>query len=152
MVEVREGHLGLHIYAEQRFERGDFILRSRGEVMPHRTRHTIQTDFDTHVDFPTPLRLINHSCDPNCGLLLPRGSDTIELYALRAIEPGEELFTDYCTFENEIHFLTGPCLCGTAICRGRITGFKDLPPERIEALNPYIAEYLQPVAAIHQAG
>jgi len=152
MLEVREGPLGLGVYASQVLEPGRLVLECHGVRMPHRTRHTLQTDFDVHVDFPAPLRLINHSCEPNCGVVLRRGSNWVQLYTLRRIERGEELRTDYCSFENDIHYMTGPCLCGAPNCRGRLTGFKDLTPDNIARLNGCIAEYLQPVEAVSQAG
>mgnify|MGYP001012211121 CR=1 FL=1 len=152
MLEVREGSLGLAVHARHAMGPGRLLLECRGQRMPHRTRHTIQSDFDCHVDFPAPMRLLNHSCEPNCGVVLTRGTDTILLYTLREVEAGEELTIDYCTFENEIHYMTGPCLCGEPKCRGRITGFKDLTPENLARLDGYIAEYLQPVGAVSQAG
>ena len=60
--------------------------------------------------------------------------------------------TDYCTFENEIHFMPGPCLCGTARRRGRVGGFRELTPEVIAEYGRFIAEYLMPVASVSQAG
>lgn len=152
MLEVREGPLGLGVHASETIEPGRLILECRGQRMPHRTRHTIQTDYDCHVDFPAPMRLLNHSCESNCGVVLRRGSETIRLHALRRIEVGEELTTDYCSFENDIHYMTGPCLCGAPGCRGRVTGFKDLTPENIARLQGYIAEYLSPVEAVSAAG
>ncbi|MFO0957784.1 MAG: SET domain-containing protein [Isosphaeraceae bacterium] len=152
MLEVRDSHLGLAVFATKEIAPGERILRESGIKVPHRTRHTIQSGYDCHVDYSGPIRNINHSCDPNCGLIIRKNDTSLELYALRPIAAGEELRTDYCTFENEIHFMTGPCLCGSDICRGRITGFKDLSPERITHYGEYIAEFLQPVTAISQAG
>ena len=83
MLELREGPLGLSVYARCPFEPGQFIMEVVGEYYPVRTRHTLQVDFDLHVDFPSPLRFINHSCDPNCGLVMPRGSNLASLYARR---------------------------------------------------------------------
>lgn len=59
---------------------------------------------------------VNHSCDPNCGFL----NNTImsELYAIRDIEPGEEITFDYQCMDTENSFYSGMiCKCGSANCR-----------------------------------
>jgi hypothetical protein len=111
--------------------------------VPHRTRHSFQIDHDVHIVVRNAIELINHSCEPNCGVLVRRVEHVLEIHALRRIESGEELSTDYATFEEVIEHLNGPCLCGTRSCRGRITGYRDLPAERRAAFGRYIAEYLR---------
>jgi len=60
-------------------------------------------------------RFINHSCDPNTFF---RCTPTrAEVYARRAIAPGEELTVDY---GESHHNGTLPCRCGAANCRGYI--------------------------------
>lgn len=65
-------------------------------------------------------RWINHSCDPNCET--NEEGDRIFVYALRSIQPGDELFYDYKivpaerrTRKLEQEFA---CQCGSANCRG----------------------------------
>ncbi|HEY6065281.1 MAG TPA: SET domain-containing protein-lysine N-methyltransferase, partial [Thermoanaerobaculia bacterium] len=118
------------------------IVEGWGPRVPRRTRHSFQVDFDTHVLIPGPIELINHSCEPNCGVILPRAARSLRIHALRTIEPGEELFTDYATFEYEIEFMPTPCLCQSRRCRGTVTGYKDLPDALRQSYQPYIAEYL----------
>lgn len=143
MIEIREGHLGKGVHATRPIEPGCCILRGWGPEVPERSRHSFQVDHDRHIVIAGPIELINHSCEPNCGVLLRRGVDSLEIYALRRIEPGEELFTDYASFELEIEHMPGPCLCGSGSCRGRIGGYRDLPEDRRVALGPYLAEYLR---------
>jgi hypothetical protein len=153
MIVVRNGRLGRGVYAAQELTPGQVVLRGWGYRIPRRTRHSIQVDLDTHVRFPSAIELINHSCEPNCGMFHRRGSEVLEVHTLAPTQPGEELTIDYATFEYEIEFMTGPCCCGTSLCRGRITGFKDLPLERRIAYGPYIAEYLQELeASVSRAG
>lgn len=142
MIEVRDGQLGRCVHATRGIEPGDVILRGWGRRVRQRTRHSFQVDHETHIEIRNPIELINHSCDPNCGVLVRRESQVLEIHALRPIAPGEELTTDYATFEAEIRFMVGRCLCGSPHCRGKITGYKDLPPERRAAFGPYIAAYL----------
>ena len=143
MIEVRENKFGKCVYATEQIEKGTVILSGWGYQIPHRTVHSFQVGIDKHIIIDGPIQLINHSCEPNCGVFLRQGMDALEIHALRDLEPGEELFTDYATFEYEIKHFPGRCLCGTASCRGRITGYKDLPYETRETYGQYIAEYLE---------
>lgn len=63
---------------------------------------------------------INHSCEPNCEAVIE--NRRIYIYALRTIQPGEELGYDY-QFEHtgdpdEEKFYV--CHCGSEKCRGSI--------------------------------
>ena len=77
--------------------------------------------------------LINHSCEPNCGLY-----GQIGLVALRDIEANEELTIDYATAGSVLEDFD--CNCGTPNCRGRITDQDYLRPE----LRAQYADYLSP--------
>jgi hypothetical protein len=143
MIEVREGHLGLGVYATQPISPRQFVIEGWGPPAPCRTRHSIQVDSDRHIIIESPIQFLNHSCEPNCGVLIRLDEERLELHALRWIEPGEELTIDYATFEDEILHMEPPCRCGAAACRGRIVGYKGLPAERREALGPYIAGHLR---------
>jgi SET domain-containing protein len=65
-------------------------------------------------------RWINHGCDPNCETIDEDGR--IFIYALRDIEPGEELFYDYALQIDEPITKKSKklyeCLCGSPKCRG----------------------------------
>ncbi len=62
-----------------------------------------------------PLRFTNHSCSPNAVLRIRQGR--IEIYAMRAIAPGEEITCDY----GETHHAgQRTCGCGAPNCRGAI--------------------------------
>ncbi len=72
-------------------------------------------------------RWINHSCDPNCEAIEEDGR--IFIYAMRNIQPGDELFYDYAlqideprTRETEKEF---ECYCGASNCRGTLLGPQD---------------------------
>jgi SET domain-containing protein len=53
-------------------------------------------------------RFINHSCAPNCEVRIR--NRRIYIYALRTIQPGEELSYDYGEEYFELH-LAGRCRC-----------------------------------------
>lgn len=65
-------------------------------------------------------RFINHSCSPNCTAKIIKfdGKKRIVIYALRNIEPNEELTYDY-KFEREKNSKERiKCLCGGIGCKG----------------------------------
>jgi len=74
---------------------------------------------------PEPHDMVNHSCDPNCGIL---GSTV--LVAMRPIAAGEELSYDYAMSDGS-PYDEFDCSCGTAACRGRVTGDDWSRPELI---------------------
>ena len=153
MIEVREGQLGKAVHAARAIQPGELILQGWGPTIPQRTRHSFQVDHDRHIVIAGPIELINHSCDPNCGVLVRPDDEVMEIRARRPIAKGEELSTDYAMFELRIEHMTGPCLCGSPQCRGRITGYWGLPEDRREAYGPYIAAYLREAEAlVAQAG
>jgi uncharacterized protein len=58
----------------------------------------------------------NHSCDPNLWWVGP-----YELATRRDLAAGEEVTNDYATSTGDETFSL-PCACGTALCRGTVTG------------------------------
>jgi len=63
-----------------------------------------------------PLRLVNHSCDPNLWL-----ADEVTVVARRDIDAGQELTIDYALHTVDPSW-TLRCACRTIPCRGMITG------------------------------
>jgi uncharacterized protein len=59
---------------------------------------------------------VNHSCEPNVGM-----GGNILLVSMRDISAGEELTIDYALFLADPGFAM-ECRCGTAVCRGVVTG------------------------------
>jgi SET domain-containing protein len=62
-----------------------------------------------------PMRFTNHSCQANARLAIIAGR--IEFYALRAIEPGEEITVDYGETHHEGKLR---CRCGAPYCIGAL--------------------------------
>ena len=61
---------------------------------------------------------LNHSCDSNLWM-----GDEVTIIARRAIEAGEELTLDYALTTTQPDWaLDQSCQCGSALCRGRVTG------------------------------
>jgi hypothetical protein len=138
--EIRDSHIqGLGAFATRRILKGRRIIEYTGERINQEqaderyddvsmSRHhtfLFTLDDDTVVDGAVDgneSRFINHSCDPNCQAFIE--GDRIFIYALRTIEPGEELSYDYgyersedMDAEDEARYV---CRCGTGKCRGTI--------------------------------
>ena len=99
---------------------------------------------DSHDE---PSNFINHSCDPTCGL-----SGASVLVALRDLEPGDPITYDYAT-SNGSDFDEFECQCGTALCRGKITGHDWMLPELQLRYRGNFSPYLsRRIAALHPIG
>lgn len=90
--------------------------------------------------------LINHSCDPNCGLRFE--ADGPVLVAIGPIRSGEELRWDYSTTIVADDW-SMQCACGSIRCRGTVGDFRDLPPDLkaryqwLGIIPPYACETLK---------
>ena len=99
---------------------GSMVTRAVLSSMPIDRQHrSIQVDDDLYLvsgETPEPGDLVNHSCEPNCGLI-----GGVLLAAMRDIAVGEELTFDYamCDASDYDEFA---CLCGEPACRGTVTG------------------------------
>ena len=68
-------------------------------------------------------RFINHSCDPNCEVVID--GQRVYIDAVRDIAAGEELFYDYWYMTDESYTLEDlkriyPCRCNAKECRGTL--------------------------------
>lgn len=79
---------------------------------------------------------INHSCDPNVGF---RGQ--VVYVAMRDIKAGEELCHDYAMERSDDYSLD--CHCGSALCRGKVTGRDWELPELQQRYRNYFSIYLR---------
>jgi hypothetical protein len=142
-------HKGMGSFAIEPIAAGETVAAFGGWVVdgatlatqaPDRVSRTMQIDDDLyllpgekseHGDF------INHSCDPNCGLL---GATVV--VAMRGIEVGEELTFDYAMSDGS-DYDEFDCLCGTSRCRGVVTGrdwrLPDLHAMYEGWFSPYLA-------------
>jgi hypothetical protein len=89
-----------------------------------RKRRSIQIDVDLFLvsgEVREPGDMVNHSCEPNCGMC----GDIIVL-SRRDIAVGEELTFDYA-MSDASDYDEFDCRCGTAVCRRVIRGsdFRD---------------------------
>lgn len=76
---------------------------------------------------------VNHSCAPN----------TLNDVAWSDIGAGEEVTTDYAYCEAAPGYRLEPCRCGSALCRGRITGSDWKLPELQRRYRGYFTPYIE---------
>ena len=130
---------GKGAFALRAIKKGERLIEYTGEKIPHPVADARYDDetMDEHHTFLFTInsryvldathggnesRYINHSCDPNCETEIVRGR--VWIYAIKDIEPGEELAYDYAyersgdeTAADERRY---KCLCGSKKCRGSI--------------------------------
>jgi hypothetical protein len=119
---------------------GRCVTRDELELLSSsQQRRSIQIDdtlFLAGALEPEPADFINHSCEPNCGM---RGS--VLVVALRDIAVGDELTYDYAMSDGseDDEF---ECACGTASCRGKVTGHDWMLPELQLRYRGHFSPYL----------
>jgi hypothetical protein len=133
---------GWGLFALTTFHRGDLVMRGTAvEKSSVQTKHSVQLDWDWHVEMDLPSRFINHICnDANVGVR-PNEFGAYNFYALHQIDKDQELLWDYETTEYQIEGF--PCSCGSSTCRGELKGFKVHKEQVIETYGEdFIAPYL----------
>jgi hypothetical protein len=143
------GRKGDGVFAIAPIERGGTVAAFGGRALhrdefarldAHQRTHAIQIDDDLFLATPPeldPADYINHSCEPNCGLL-----GNVLVVAMRDIEVGEEICFDYamCDADDYDEFV---CECGTASCRRLVTGADWMRPELQERYAGYFSAYIE---------
>ena len=103
---------------------------------PGREYNEGQLDEDLWIVMPVDEGLnyfFNHSCDPN---------STGEV-ARRDIAAGEEVTMDYAIEIADDGYVLAPCRCGTALCRGSVTGDDWRRPELQARYGTEFAPFLR---------
>ncbi len=146
-IAVAEGTGHFEVIALRSFTPGEILFRIEGKRAAHPTRFTVQIDEGVHIDLDDGIdidkiryryywRFMNHSCVPNTYIR------NLEVVALKLISSGEQITFNYNTTEFD---MAAPfvCNCGQSPCLGLIRGFKHLPANEQERLQPILAPYLQ---------
>jgi hypothetical protein len=128
----------------RRVARGETLVSFRGFApVMERSRYSIQIDASHHIVTRETGRFeaddfLNHCCSPNAFL----DTATLDVRALRDIEPGEEVCLNYCATEEE---LVEPfkCECGSPDCCGYVRGFRFLNRRRQGELKDIASPWLK---------
>ena len=79
---------------------------------------------------------MNHSCDPNCGIV-----GSVLLVTMRDVGAGEELCFDYAMTDTDDYDMF-ECTCGSALCRGTVTGADWKQPELRDRYRGWCSAYI----------
>lgn len=138
----RTHHKGEGVFAARFFQVGETVMIGHIECeLDHNHPHASQVGEGRFVLHGGLIPKVNHSCEPNCGIRL-NSSDAHDLVARRPIAPGQEITFDYAMRNYSIEYFPTHCRCGSPRCRGRITGWKDLPAQRKADYHGFVAPYL----------
>ncbi len=136
------GPKGTGVFATRSFECGEIVIAG-ATVYKAKTNdaYAVQTGLHEFGYEEGIGSTVDHSCDPNCGARLTY-TGVFDLVARRPIPHDEEITVDYAMRNYVVEHFPYRCLCGSPICRGLITGWKDLPANRREAYMGSVAPYL----------
>lgn len=122
---------GIGLFAGEKINCGEVVLSFGGVLAFQSNRFSGQYKSSTFVGISESIMLceledsekdlsdyINHSCDPNVGML-----DCLTVVAIKDINQGDEIVCDYAFWEaDENWMLETECKCGSSNCRRKITG------------------------------
>lgn len=131
VVAKKSGLHGRGLFAARTLTEGEKLIEYRGTryaegEMPNMeisglTKFLGLSD-GTGIDGTGWAALANHGCEPNCELREEHGKSKLRawLFALRAIEQGEELVWDYrlTVKSRKDAYSLWACRCGAKTCRG----------------------------------
>jgi uncharacterized protein len=147
IVVRRSSIQGRGVYAARDIGEGERIIEYTGARMSHEQAEELCPDDEAPPKHHTFLfavddglvidggqggngaRFINHSCEPNCEVVIARRR--VYIHSLRDIAEGEELTYDYWYTTDESYTLDDlrriyPCRCGSEKCLGTLAR----PPKR----------------------
>lgn len=148
-VQNRDVTGGKAVYARDLIEPGELIAVWSGRIIPTEAldelsaeirRHTVQVEEGLYLASLSPDEppdFINHSCEPNAGL-----DGQVAIVALHRIHPGEEVTIDYAMCDGSAYD-EFDCACGSAACRGRVTGEDWRNPILWERYAGHFSPYLE---------
>jgi uncharacterized protein len=140
---------GQGVFATRAFLVGETVMVGViDRELDHNHSHASQLSETRFVLHGGLVPSVNHSCDPNCGIHI-NASGAHNLVTRRPITTGQEITFDYAMRNYSIEYFAPRCRCGSLRCRGRITGWKDLPAERKAAYQGFVAPFLTDIDNRH---
>jgi len=148
-VQNRDVTGGRTVFARDAIEPGELIAVWSGRIVgtdeldelpPEIRRHTVQVEeglYLASLSAHEPPDFINHSCEPNAGL-----DGQVAIVALHRIQPGDEVTIDYAMCDGS-PYDEFDCECGSALCRGRVTGEDWRNPTLWERYAGHFSPYLE---------
>lgn len=141
----RTGRFGRGVFAKQVIRKNEIIAKFDGPIYDGDfdgwtddiLNHAIQFGHDRWRDSIGIARLINHSCDPNCGI-----KRLFTVVAMRRIEKGEQITWDYEMTEKNDYGWRMKCKCRSPLCRKTIGDYRKMPRAIRKKYSGYISEWL----------
>jgi SET domain-containing protein len=119
---------------------GNVVDRAELDALADEIRiHALQIDDDLFIASDLPFDdadFVNHSCDPNCGIV-----GSVLVVTMRDVAVGEELCFDYAMTDTD-DYDEFTCSCGTASCRGTVTGADWKEPELRDRYRGWRSAYI----------
>ncbi len=139
---------GRGVFAREKVRAKEVLVVWGGEVVTgdmlhdmsddkHRLSIQIEEDLYLVTGEEGPADWVNHSCDPNAGLV-----GQIALVALRDVRVGEEICFDYATSDGS-RYDEFECHCGGKTCRHHVTGDDWKLPELQRRYAGHFSPYIQ---------
>jgi SET domain-containing protein len=144
------GIAGRGLFAVTAIAKGDIVAVKGGHIVDTATMRTLSEQLQNseiqiaeglHLvalsddEYEPVMLFINHSCAPNVGF-----AGNVVLVAMRDVETGEELTTDYAMFDSSDEAME--CHCGAPECRKVIHG-QDWQLSQLQArYHGYFSRYL----------
>ncbi len=142
---------GEGIFATRSFQIGETVMVGVIDREVDRNHsHASQVSDERFVIHGGLIPKVNHSCDPNCGIRL-NASGAHNIVAHKSIVADQEITFDYAMRNYTVEYFPASCRCGSPLCRGRITGWKDLPAQRKANYHGFVAPYLIDIDKRHAA-
>ena len=133
------------------FKVGDIVMIGViQEGLNENHSHASQVGENEYILHAGLISKVNHSCDSNCGIKVNE-TGAHNYIARKDIRVNEEITFDYAMRNYIIDYFPKKCMCGSPKCRGRITGWKDLPAERKKEYKGFMAPYLLDLDAKHSS-
>jgi uncharacterized protein len=141
--ELRRTHeKGEGVFATRPFLTGETVMVGViDRELDRNHSHASQVGAERFVLHGGLVPKVNHSCEPNCGIRL-NASGAHDFVARAPIAAGEEITFDYAMRNYSVGYFAARCRCGSRHCRGRITGWQDLPIQRKADYHGFVAPYL----------
>jgi SET domain-containing protein len=159
--EVRASPIhGKGLFAKQAIAAGEIVAIKGGHILSKQEWTTLEKEYgsveiqisEEHFIGPAELEekdgcmlYTNHSCNPNIGI-----QGQIVFIAMRDISSGEELTHDWATTDDLDYELA--CKCGSANCRGVVTGKDWMKKELQNRYKGWFSWFLQRKIEAFSAG
>lgn len=147
--ERRSPDKGFGLYANRPIKAGELLCMWGGDIVsreqldvcdPNHQMHSVQVAEGLYMVPYGEAELadyVNHSCEPNAGI-----KGQVAVVAMRDIDTGDEVTFDYAMTDAS-DYDEFDCACGTASCRGKVTGRDWMRADLQDRYKGWFSVYLQ---------